>query len=400
MRLLDVPASAIRKLVPLAEAAKKKGVTVYHLNIGSPDIETPKVMLDVLRSWDRKTIGYDESQGNPSLLRSLAWYYRKIGADFIKESNIQVTLGGSEGIFMSMFGCLNPGDEILLFEPFFTTYNSYAVVAGVKTVPVLTTSGNGFHLPKRVDIEKKITAKTRAILYTSPNNPTGTVYRTEEIEMLVDIAQKHKLFLIADEVYREFCYEGKHTSILSYMLKIPDQVILLDSLSKRYSLCGARLGMFVSLNKELMSGALRIAQQRLSAGFIDQTMAATLTRVPQEYLTDVNKEYKARRDVIYNGLKDLPGVTIPKPEGAFYTIVGLPIADSEHFCQWLLTDFRDANETVMLAPAPGFYATNGMGKSEVRIAYVINQAALARCVALITKALKVYSQAFPMKHAR
>ena len=331
-RLLNIPASAIRKLVPLAVAAKKEGARVYHLNIGDPDIETPEVMLSVLKNWTKKTISYDQSQGNPELIKSLLWYYHGLNFKFIKEEHVQVTLGGSEGIFMSMFASMNPGEEIIVFEPFFTTYNSYAVVAGVKIVPVLTTSKNGFHLPSKKEIEKKITKKTRAILYCSPNNPTGTVYTYEEVKMLVDIAKKHKLFLIADEVYREFCYEDlQQVSLLSFMQEIPEQSILLDSLSKRYSLCGARLGIFISLNKNVMEGVLKIAQQRLSAGFIDQAVAKKLTHVPKSYFQKVHDEYEARRNVVYEGLKDIPGVTIPKPEGAFYVIVGLPIKTANIF---------------------------------------------------------------------
>lgn len=392
-RLLDVPASPIRKLVPLAQAAKKKGVKVYHLNIGDPDTETPEVMLKVLSNWNKNPIGYDQSQGNLDLLDALLWYYKKIGFSFLTSANIQVTLGGSEGIFMSLFAACSPGDELIVFEPFFTTYNSYAVLTGVTVVPITTTIKNGFHLPPRREIEKKMTRKTKAILFTNPNNPTGTVYTREEIEMLVGIAKKHNVFLIADEVYREFCYDGrKHVSLLSYMRDIPDRAILLDSLSKRYSLCGARLGMLVSRNSDVMAGVLRIAQARLSAGLVDQTMAAALTKVPDSYFHEVQKEYVARRDLLYEGLRKIPGVTIPKPEGAFYTVVGLPITDAEHFCAWLLTDFRDHNETVMLAPAPGFYATKGLGKNEVRIAYVINQQSLARCIEILKKALEAYTK--------
>lgn len=391
-RLSDVPPSPIRKLVPLAQAAKKKGVMVYHLNIGDPDIKTPDQMIEVLKTWKKNPIRYDQSQGNPDLLDALLWYYKKIGFSFLKHEHIQVTLGGSEGIFMSLFAVGSPGDELIVFEPFFTTYNSYAVLTGVKVVPVRTSIKNGFHLPSRRVIEKKITKKTKAILYTNPNNPTGTVYRKAEIETLVTLAKKHNLFLIADEVYREFCYDGrKHVSLFSYMRDIPDRAILLDSLSKRYALCGARLGMLISLNPDVMAGVLRIAQARLSAGLIDQTMAAALTKVPDDYFKAVQREYALRRDLLYEGLRKIGGVTIPKPEGAFYTVVGLPIADAEHFCAWLLTDFRENNETIMLAPAPGFYATKGLGKNEVRIAYVINQKGLRRCIELICKALAQYN---------
>ena len=390
-RLLDVPASAIRKLVPLAEKAKKDGVKVYHLNIGDPDIETPEVMLDVLRNWTRKTIGYESSLGNKDFIASLLSYYHKLEYTFLDTPHIQVTNGGSEAIWMSLFSVANPSEEIIVFEPFFTTYNSYAVINGVTIKPILTTSDNGYHLPSQEIIEQAITSKTKAILYCSPNNPTGTVYEKSEIEMLVAIAKKHGIFLISDEVYREFAYDGrKQTSLLSYMQEIPEQAILLDSLSKRYSLCGARLGVFISLNQDLMAGVLRMAQARLSSGLVDQAMAAKLTQVPESYFQNVQTEYKARRDVVYEGLKDIPGVKIPKPEGAFYTMVTLPIDDSEKFCRWLLTDFRDKDETVMLAPAPGFYVTKGLGENEVRIAYVLSVPKLSRCIELLTKALKQY----------
>lgn len=390
-RLMSVPASPIRKLVPYAAAAKKAGVKVYHFNIGDPDIKTPEVMLQVLRDWKRNPIGYSQSQGEPSLLESLLTYYHGLGATFLSTANLQVTLGGSEAISWALFAVADPGEEILVFEPFYANYNTYAAVNGVKLVPIQTNLADGFHLPPAKMIEEKITKKTRAILYCNPNNPTGTVYTKSEIEMLVTLAKKYGLFLLSDEVYREFTYDGKkHVSLLSSMGDIPQQAIVLDSLSKRYSVCGARVGVLVSLNQEVMAGVLRIGQGRLSAGLIDQLMAAKLTQVPASYFQEVHDEYENRRDLLYKGLKEIPGVTIPKPEGAFYTIVGLPVADAEHFCQWLLTDFRDNNETVMLAPAAGFYATPGKGKNEVRIAYVLNIQSLSRCIEIIKKALQVY----------
>lgn len=390
-RLKSVPASPIRKLVPFAVAAKKEGVHVYHLNIGDPDIKTPQVMLDVLKNWDKNPIGYDQSQGNPEFLESMKTYYHRLGFTFLDTGNIQVTNGGSEAISMALFAVTNPGDEVLTFEPLYTNYNSYAVVNGVTLKGILTTSNTGFHLPDRKTIESAITGRTRAILICNPNNPTGTVYTQEEIRMLVDIAKEKGLFLLSDEVYREYTYDSRaHVSLLSYMQEIPDHAIVLDSMSKRYSLCGVRLGTLVTLNKAVSAGVLAIAQGRLSSGLVDQAIAAKLTEVPDSYMTQVHEEYLRRRDVLYEGLKDIPGVVIPKPEGAFYTIVGLPVADAEHFCQWLLTDFRDNNETVMIAPAAGFYATPGMGKNEVRIAYVLNTTAISRCVALLKKALEVY----------
>lgn len=392
-RLLEVPASPIRKLVPFATEAKKKGVKVYHLNIGDPDIKTPEVMINVLKNWKDNPIAYGQSQGQPKFLESLVSYYHKLGYSYIKTNNIQVTTGGSEAISMAFFALCEPGEEVIIFEPYYANYNSYSTINGVKVVPVLTTGETGFHLPERSVIEKKITDKTRAIMICNPSNPTGTVYTKEEMEMLVSICVEKNLFFISDEVYREFVYDGKkYFSILEYMEKYPQQMILLDSLSKRYSLCGARLGMIVSLNKDLMDGVLRMAQGRLSSGYVDQAMAEKLTEVDDSYFKAVHQEYQTRRDVLYKGLKSIPGVYLEKPEGAFYTIVKLPVKDSEDFCQWLLTDFRHNNETVMVAPAAGFYGTKGMGKNEVRIAYVLNVQDLEKAIEILRLALVKYNR--------
>jgi len=392
-RLDSVPASPIRKLVPFASKAKQEGVKVYHFNIGDPDIKTPDVMLNVLKTWDRNPVGYSPSQGEPELLDAIESYYHSCGYGFIKQDHIQVTLGGSEAISWAMFATSNPGDEILVFEPFYANYNTYAVVNGVTLKPIETTIENGFHLPSKQVIEKHITKKTKAMLICNPNNPTGTVYTKEEMDLLVTISKKYDLFIISDEVYREFTYDNRnHVSLFSYMKESPARMIVVDSMSKRYSVCGARMGMMVSLNKDIMQGVLRIGQGRLAAGIIDQLMVAKLTKVPVSYHHEVHKEYMKRRDVLYEGLQQIPGVTVPKPEGAFYTIVGLPVDDAEHFCQWLLTDFRDNNETVMLAPAAGFYASSGRGKKEVRIAYVLNINDIKRCLAILEKALVVYKR--------
>lgn len=398
-RLRLVPASPIRKLVPYAIEAKKQGVHVYHLNIGDPDIKTPDVMLEVLRTWDKNPIGYDQSQGNPDFLEAMKTYYHRLGFTFVDTTNIQVTTGGSEAISMALFAVANPGDEVLTFEPLYTNYNSYAVVTGVSLKAISTSSDTGFHLPAREVIERAITDKTRAILICNPNNPTGTVYTEDELRMLVAIAKDHGLFVLSDEVYREYTYDGrKHVSLLHFMQEIPDHAVVLDSMSKRYSLCGVRLGTLVTLNTSILSGVLSIAQGRLSSGLVDQAIAAKLIDVPQSYMDEVHAEYTKRRDVLYEGLTSIPGVVIPKPEGAFYTIVGLPVADAEDFCKWLLTDFRDPSmvsgqpETIMIAPAAGFYATAGRGKNEVRIAYVLNVADLRRAVTILGKALKIYEQ--------
>lgn len=391
-RLTNVPASPIRKLASFAQEAKKQGVKVYHLNIGDPDIETPEVMIEVLQNWKTNPIGYDQSQGNPVFIDALVSYYRGLGFSFIQSSHIQVTVGGSEAIAMALFATCEAGDEVLVFEPFYANYNSYAAVTGVKLVPVLTMIATAFHLSDRKQIEAKITKRTKAILFCNPNNPTGTVYTKREIDLLVAIAKKHKLFLLSDEVYREYTYDGRgHVSLLNYMKVIPHQAILLDSISKRYSACGLRLGTLVSLNTDIMVGVLRISQGRLSAGLIDQIVASKLTKVSRSWLNKTHAEFEKRRDVLYEGLKKIPGVTIPKPEGAFYAIVGLPVEDAEHFCQWLLTDFRDNNETFMLAPAGGFYTTQNLGKNQVRIAYVLNQKSLKRCIKLLENALAQYN---------
>ncbi len=393
-RLNSVPASPIRKLIPLAEAAKRQGVRVYHFNIGDPDVKTPQVMSDKLKSISTNPIGYAPSQGHPQLLQALQTYYHRLGYKFLDSKNIQVTMGGSEAISWAMFSVADPGEEILVFEPFYANYNAFAKINHVNLVPILTSIAAGFHLPKKEIIEKAITRKTRAILYTSPNNPTCTVYTRAEIKMLVEIAQKYNLFLLADEVYREFCFDGLvHTSLFDYMEKIPQQAIVLDSLSKRFSLCGARLGALVSLNSEIMAGVGRMGQSRLSAGLIDQFLAAELTKLPNSFFTEIQKEYQKRRDTIYAGLKKIEGVVISRPEGAFYCIAGLPVADAEHFCKWLLTDFRLNGETIMLAPAAGFYATDGQGKNEVRFAYVLQVADLNRGLMILKAALDKYPTA-------
>ena len=390
-RLISVPASPIRKLVPYAMEAKRQGIKVLHLNIGDPDIKTPGVMIDVLNKWTENPIRYGQSQGEGKFIDALVSYYNSLGYGFIDGKNIQVTTGGSEAISMAFFAVCQPGEEVITFEPYYANYNSYATINGVKIVPVLTKGETGFHLPERQVIEEKITKKTKAIIICNPNNPTGTVYTRAEMEMLVSICEKNNLFLISDEVYREFVYDGKkHVSILEFMKKYPDKMILLDSLSKRYSLCGARLGMFVSLNEDLIAGVLRIAQGRLSSGLIDQEMASKLTQVKDSYFKEVHKEYQTRRDVLYNGLKSIPGVFLEKPEGAFYTIVKLPVTDTEDFCQWLLSKFVHEKTTIMIAPAAGFYGTKGRGKNEVRIAYVLNTRDLEKAIEILRRALVEY----------
>lgn len=387
-----IPASPLRAFIPFAEEAKKKGRHIYHLNIGDPDIKMPQVMYDFLRNWDKNPVPYSHSQGEPELIKSLLWYYSGFGFSFLKHENIQITLGGSEGLLWSFMSICDPDDEILTFEPYYTNYNSYAVVARAKLIGIKTNIENGFHLPERKEIESRITSKTRAILFSNPSNPTGTVYTRDELDMLADIAEKHNLYIIADEVYREFVYNGTQAiSMLEYAEKMPDAIIVVDSLSKRYSLCGARLGNIVSLNDDLMATFLKFGQARLSAGTIGQRMAATLNQVEPPYFDNIVEEYGKRREIIVKGLKSIPGVVCSEPEGAFYVIAKLPVDDAADFTKWLLTDFNDNNETVMVAPAAGFYNTPGSGTDEVRIAYVLNTEALERSVEILKKALEAYT---------
>ena len=389
-RAILMPPSPIRKLVPLAEEAKKKGVKVYHLNIGDPDIKTPKVMLTALRKFPSKIIRYSNSQGEKGFLEALLTYYHNLGFTDLNTDNLIVTQGGSEAVFWTMLAICEPQEEIIVFEPFYANYAGFATIAGVKLVPITTKIENGFHLPGKKEIAAQITPKTRAILICNPNNPTGTIYTQNEINVLMQLAKRFRPFLFADEVYREFCYDGKKvTSLLNFKGK---NIIVLDSLSKRYSLCGARLGCIVTRNRKLIQLVLKFAQARLSAGFVDQMMATNLTKLPKGYFDKIRKEYQVRRDIVYNGLRKIPGVVCIKPEGAFYLIVKLPVKDSEDFGRWLLTDFQDKGETVMVAPAAGFYKTEGLGKNEVRIAYVINQKDLRRAIEILAKAIKTYNK--------
>ncbi len=394
-----MPQSPIRKLVPFAMEAKKRGTKVYHLNIGDPDIETPDVMISALRNWDRKIISYENSQGNAEFLKSLLFYYQKLGFIDLTEKNLQVTVGGSEGLLWAMMTVCNPGDEIIVFEPFYANYNSFAVEAGVKFVPVTTQIEDGFHIAE-LSLPKKITKKTKAILICNPNNPTGTMYSPQELEMLYDFCRKNKLWLISDEVYREFVYDGKkQTSVLEVekeksAVSTNSFVVVCDSLSKRYSLCGARLGCLVSRNQDFMQAVLKFAQARLSAPLVEQVISAKLSAVKDSYMKKVNQEYQKRRDLVCKKLTEIKGCVFRKPEGAFYIIAKLPVTDAEKFCQWLLTDFEENRETLMLAPAQGFYATKGRGKQEVRIAYVLNCQDLGRAMELLQKAIVKYNKEY------
>lgn len=384
-----MPASPIRKLVPYAEEAKKRGVKVYHLNIGQPDIHTPKVALDAVKNYNAQVIEYSHSAGNESYRKGLAEYYCSIGID-INFNDIIVTVGGSEAITIAFMACMNPGDEVIIPEPFYTNYNAFALQAGVVVKPITTRIEDNFALPSIEEFEKVITPKTRGIMICNPNNPTGYLYSEKELEQLRQLVLKHDLFLFSDEVYREFCYSGKkHTSCME-LKGIEQNVILIDSTSKRYSMCGIRIGALISRNKEVMSAVLRFAQSRLCPPSYGQVAAEAALQTPKLYFDEVYHEYLDRRNYIVEALNKIDGVLCPDPKGAFYTVVRLPIDDSDKFAQWLLEDFSYENQTVMVAPAAGFYSTPGLGKDEVRIAYVLKIEDLKNSVKCLEEALKVY----------
>ena len=384
-----MPASPIRKLVPYAEKAKKTGKTVYHLNIGQPDIETPEVALNAVRNMDRKVIEYSHSAGFESYRNGLSAYYIKTGIN-VQPEDIIITTGGSEALIFGFMTTCNPGDEIIIPEPFYANYNGFAVTAGLTVVPVTATIESGFALPPVEEIEKKITAKTKAIVICNPGNPTGYLYTKDELEQLAAIVKKHDLFLYADEVYREFCYDGAVPFSVMNLTGIEDNVIMIDSVSKRYSMCGARIGALISKNKEVMAAALKFGQARLSPPTIDQIASEAALNTPQSYFDNVVAEYVERRNIMVDGLNSIPGVFCPKPSGAFYCVAKFPVDDAEKFCQWLLEDFEFEGQTVMMAPANGFYATKGAGQQEARIAYVLNQDSLRKAVICLREALKVY----------
>jgi aspartate aminotransferase len=384
-----MPASPIRKLVPYAEAAKKKGTIVYHLNIGQPDIETPQVVFDKLHNLNLKVIEYSHSAGFESYRKGLANYYKKYQID-VTQNDIIITNGGSEAILIGFMTCFNEGDEIIVPEPFYANYNGFATTAGVKLVPITSYIENGFALPPIEEFEKRITSKTKGILICNPGNPTGYLYTQAELEALRDIVKKHDLYLFADEVYREFCYDGHQPKSAMTLEGIENNVILVDSISKRYSMCGARVGALVCKNKEVIANALKFAQARLSPPTFGQIAGEAALETPDSYFKQVIDEYVERRNVLVDGLNKIEGVFCPKPSGAFYCIARLPIDDADKFAQWLLESFSYENQTVMLAPATGFYSTPGLGKNEVRLAYVLNSDALKKAVKCLEEALKVY----------
>jgi len=383
-----MPASPIRKLVPYAEEAKRKGRKVYHLNIGQPDIQTPEVALNALRNMDLKVIEYSHSAGNESYRRKLAESYKKSGVE-IDHNEIIITNGGSEAVLFAFMSCLNPGEEVITFEPFYANYNGFAITAGVTIVPVRSYIENDFALPPISEIEKKITPKTKAIMICNPSNPTGALYSRDELMQLRDIVKKHDLFLLSDEVYREFCYGEEHFSAME-LEGIRDNVILLDSVSKRYSMCGVRIGALITHNREVLAAALKFAQARLCPPGLGQIAAEAALDTPKEYFEEVYNEYIARRDFMVKALNNMPGVYSPLPRGAFYSVVKLPIDDSDRFAKWLLEEFSYKNQTVMVAPATGFYFTPGGGKNEVRVAYVLKIEDLRNAMETLAEALKVY----------
>ena len=385
----EVPASPIRKLVPYAEAAKRQGRKVYHLNIGQPDIETPEVAINAVKNLDKKVIEYSHSAGYESYRKKLAQYYNNINID-VDHTQIIVTTGGSEAILFALLSCLDPGDEVIIPEPFYANYNGFCIAAGIKVKPVTAYIENGFALPPIKDFEKLISPKTKGIIICNPNNPTGYLYSREEMEQIRELILKYDLYLFSDEVYREFCYDGQSQYSAMYLNGCEKNIIMIDSVSKRYSECGVRIGCMVSKNEEVINTALKFAQARLSPPGLGQIIGEASLDTPKEYFDKVYDEYIARRDFLVTELNKIEGVFCPKPQGAFYTTVKLPIDDADKFSQWLLTDFAHNNQTVMLAPASGFYSTKGPGTNQVRIAYVLNTDDLKNAVECIELALKQY----------
>ncbi|WP_055667782.1 pyridoxal phosphate-dependent aminotransferase [Desnuesiella massiliensis] len=392
-RIQSMQFSPIRKLTPFADEAKKQGKKVFHLNIGQPDIETPETFFEAINNFKENVLKYTNSQGIDPLIDSFIEYYKQWDIDF-ERNEIMITNGGSEAILFAIMAICDFGDEIIIPEPFYTNYNGFSEAAGVNVVSFITKAENGFHLPCKEEITSKITDKTKAILISNPGNPTGVVYTYEEVRMLADIAKEYNLYIIADEVYREFVYDNlKYTSAL-YMTDILDRVILIDSISKRYSACGARIGLVASKNKELIKQILKLCQSRLCVPTIEQVAAANLINTPKEYFTKVKAEYENRRNILYSSLVNIPGIVCEKPTGAFYIVVKLPINDAEHFSQWLLTDFHYNNATVMVAPAGGFYSNPELGKNEIRISYCLNSKDLEEAMDILSKGLEKYKELF------
>ncbi len=385
-----MPASPIRKLVPYAEEAKRKGKVVYHLNIGQPDIETPEVVRDAIRGFDETVLEYSLSEGNLSYRQGLAAYYQKHNIP-VQTEDILITTGGSEALIFAFMSCLDPGDEVIVPEPFYANYNGFAETAGVVIRPVMSFIENGFALPFIEDFEQLINERTKAVLICNPGNPTGYLYSRDELEQLRMLVRDYDLFLIADEVYREFCYDGHKPFSVMNLTEIEENTILIDSVSKRYSMCGARIGALITRNPEVMATALKFAQARLSPPSLGQFAGEAALQTPQIYFDKVVEEYVQRRDILVDGLNAIPGVRCPKPMGAFYCMAELPVDDAEEFCQWMLESFEYEGATVMMAPAAGFYKNTAQGKRQVRVAYVLNIESLKHAVECLAAGLKEYN---------
>jgi aspartate aminotransferase len=390
-RIKSMQESPIRKLVPLAEEAKLKGKKVYHLNIGQPDIKTPDEFFQKVKKFDEEVLSYAFSQGIPELIDSFIQYYKSYGIEFEKD-DILVTNGGSEAILFSLIAVCDYGDEILIPEPFYTNYNGFSTSAGVKVVPITTKAENGFNLPSKSEIEELITGKTKAILLSNPSNPTGKVYTEEEMNLIKEIAVENDIYIIADEVYREFVYDGLEYKSFAQLPEIEDRVILTDSISKRYSACGARIGCVASKNKKVTKEVLKLCQSRLCVATIEQVGAAGLIEVSKDYMKEAFIEYDKRRNIVFDALQDMEGVICKKPKGAFYITAKLPVENAEDFVRWLLTDYDIDNETVMFAPAEGFYATEGMGRDEIRISYVLKEEDLKKAMNILKQGLIEYNK--------
>ena len=386
---IEMPASPIRKLTPFAEKAKQEGKKVYHLNIGQPDIATPTLMLDAVKNIDFKVWAYTSSEGTLTYRTKLASYYNKLNYGITPE-DIIVTTGGSEAINIAMMTCLNPGDEVIIPEPFYANYNGFACQTDVVVKPIMSYIENGFALPPIAEFEKLITPKTKAIIICNPNNPTGYLYSLDELEALKTIVLKYDLYLFADEAYREFCYDGKQFISPMHLAGLEENVVIMDTVSKRYSACGARLGCMITKNKAVIASALKFAQARLSAGMVEQIAGTAAIDTPDSYFEEVNVEYTKRRDILVSALNKMEGVFCPNPGGAFYVVASLPIDNADKFCQWMLEEFSFNNETVMMAPATGFYSTAGAGFNQVRMAYVLNTEDLKNAMICLEEALKVY----------
>lgn len=389
-RALSMQASPLRKLAATAEERKKKGIKVYHLNIGQPDLPTSPVVFETIKKMNLATIAYAPSNGIPQALTAWKDYYRFHNIEF-DEKEIVITAGGSEALIFALSTVCDSGDEVVVLEPFYTNYNGFATLADVRLCPVPLNISNGFHLPSEAEIEKRITPRTKAILICNPSNPTGTVFSRQELSVLVGLVQKHGLFLLSDEVYREFCYESDFHSVMSFP-EIHDRAILLDSSSKRFNVCGARIGVIASHNRDVIQTAFKFGMARLSVATIEQLALVPLLSDPEQFTKPIVEEFRKRRDVVYETLKTIPGLTFYKPEGAFYIIIGLPVNDSEHFAKWLIEEFEYEGETVLLAPAQGFYATEGKGSNEVRLAFMLNVTEMKKALTILRLALASYQK--------